>query len=126
MKTIAKLVSIIMVLMIALDLPASGLAEERDLNADFETALSGIAYTSVAQVQSNLYFLGTDLYACEVAGGPVVKIDAYFPEELLEAAMSGDLLLVQGGRKGSCARHPSRNVVFLRGKRNCRCCAVYI
>ena len=50
MKTIAKLVSIIMVLMIALDLPASGLAEERDLNADFETALSGIAYTSVAQV----------------------------------------------------------------------------
>ena len=100
MKTIAKLVSIIMVLMIALDLPASGLAEERDLNADFETALSGIAYTSVAQVQSNLYFLGTDLYACEVAGGPVVKIDAYFPEELLEAAMSGDLLLVQGGEKG--------------------------
>lgn len=100
MKTIAKLVSIIMVLMIALDLPASGLAEERDLNADFETALSGIAYTSVAQVQSNLYFLGTDLYACEVAGGPVVKIDAYFPEELLEAAMSGDLILVQGGEKG--------------------------
>lgn len=78
------------VLLTLLPWPKAALAEE-------EGPLSGVTFISAAQVQDELYLLGTSLYAYDEASAHFAQVDAFSLATCAPEAQAEDLLAVSGG-----------------------------
>lgn len=78
------------VLLTLLPLPQTAHAEEDD-------PLSGVTFTSIAQVQDELYLLGTDLYTYDEPSDRFTQVDTFALATNVPDARAEDLLAVSGG-----------------------------
>ncbi|MEG0503988.1 MAG: ABC transporter substrate-binding protein, partial [Raoultibacter sp.] len=64
-----------------------------------KSVLADVEYSSIAQIENTLFFLGNNLYTYDAVGGSIVKKYKDSIQALLPGSKADDLILVNGGNE---------------------------